>query len=541
MYHLTTRNRTVAMMALFFATVLAMTGCGGGGSSNPTGPTTPTPPYVDPNANYVPVGSIQAGQLASFTFTGNRSDLTLSTPTGTEEYGVVITSNSTSNTTYSVTGNGGGTNLGSVRASELAAEGRAAGRMPNQALADAALRRAARQATPLDRASVRKSVRKAVENVGDTLTFSVYSQNTMGWGQTYSQRQAVLRKISTYAKIFVDPNSSANGLSAVSGVDAITQQEIDNFANKFDTVIYPLITQGYGNTFDKDGDGHVTIFFSPLYNQLGFAGLFDSVHLYSRNAPGILNSAYSNERDMFVIMCPDTNGVEGSHWDHTRWFSAAAETIAHEFQHLANHATRKIEHSWPEEVEWLDEGLSMEAELRYRVAIGDPAAEDRFDSWAANPSNYSLTNFAWNLGNYGCVGMFMHYLYEQGGATALRALVQNPETGTANVDARFASRGGFLGMFNDWSVAVFVEGNKSTINTSLIDAKYKYAADMGISLTSQTGQIPYGQGFTGSMKGMSQKFVRQVPGSTGWSQSSANLTMTDATGGSMRCSIIRVK
>lgn len=528
-----------------------LVGCGGGGGGSDPGLSgtssgqSNTPVGPEAGVTYTPLPNLAVGNLTTIPSIAAQPGSILQTPLRTEEHALIVTTApvGTRESEYRLVGNGGTiTNLPSIRSDEApTASVRGGLRAPAQALGDREMRQRSRQHRPVDRSSVRATRRATVENVGDIITLWVYSQSvSWGGGQKYTQRRGQIKKIGAHCKILVDPDPSANGLSAASGPSAITQEHIDQFADRFDNVIYSLITTGYGNTFDKDGDGKVTIYFSPHYNNLGFAGLFDSVHLYTRGAAGVLDSQYSNERDMFVIMCPDVTGIEGSTWSHTRWFSAAAETIAHEFQHLVNHATRRLEHDWPEEHEWLDEALSMGAELRYRRLIGDPATEDRFGYWANNPDYYSLTNFAWNLGNYGMVGLFAHFLLEQGGPDAIRGLVQTNRVGIQNIDGQFAARGGFNGMFQDWSVAIFAEGNKSWFDRNLLPTRQRYAEDMGINLVPQTGRINYAYPFSGYMKGAGVRFIRLQP-YTGYTTAQAILTLRDPDSGGMRATILRTR
>ncbi len=477
------------------------------------------------------------GEVRMFDIAAAGTSIIMPLATGTEEYGLALVTRNVTAGNYRVLGNGGGgTTLAALPRASSADDARQL-RCQNQALADVAMRAIGRTVAPALRDGTRPSsgaIRPAIETVGQSVTFWAYSLDPYGGGgSTYSQRTGVLRRIGTRCKIFVDPNPSSRGLSAVSGASAITEQELDNFVDKFDNVIYNLITQGYGNTYDADGDGRVTIFFSPLYNQLGYAGIFDPTNFSS--------NSYSNYRDMFVIMCPDPLNVHNS-WSHEEWFTAAAETIAHEFQHLANYVTRRIEHpTWAAEIDWLDEGLSVGAEARYRILIGDRAGEDRFSRYAARPGNFALTTFGPQLGNYGMVGLFMHYLYEQGGASTIRTLVQSPETGTANIDARFANRNGFRGVLGDWSAAVFAAGNTAAMATAPIDARYRYATDVGIDLNSVTTRLTPDQTFSGTLLNASMRFARIAPGAAQSGLTTMRTTLSDPDGGQIRCAVVRTK
>lgn len=377
------------------------------------------------------------------------------------------------------------------------------------------------------------------EQLNDTITLWIYARSTLG--TEYVQRRATLRRIGARCKIFVDPEDF-QGLSAVTGPYAISEADLDQMVNDFDTVGWPLITGGYGQPWDIDQDGKISIFFSPLVAKNGFAGFFDTKHYEQVNADGTVNDK-GNNRDLIAIWSPGLS----SEWVGEKWLSAARETCIHEFQHLVSYSLRAAQNNWPafladdklEEV-WLDECMAVAAEARFRILRGDPAGEDRFNSYAAgDPAASSLTGFAWNLAAYGHLGLFGLYLWEQGGDEAIRSILQASTRGKATIDAVFASRGGLLGLYPDFGMAVLTEGLRSqgklsAASHAALPARYRFARPLGLTLRAEALSGGTTKPAIAPL-GTSYHFVT-LP--AGFAQSSYSLTMTGPAG--ITVSVIRL-
>ena len=333
-----------------FIVLVSLTGCGGGGGGGGGATDNPVGPSVKPDAVTLNLTSLTKNQVTQVGFSHRQLALTVPADGSSRRYGVVITAeNPVVGNAFRLLGNGGGgTKLPSLRAESLLEPNPA---FPNQAAADAVMRGYRPKAAPagsLPRAAVR-AANTSAEKVGDEITFNAYSGGY--FGSSYTTRKGVLRRRGQYCKIFVDPDAY-QGLSAVnSGPYQVTEADLDVMQTRFDQTIYPFITQNYGNTYDKDADGRVTIFLSPLYTRLGFAGLFDPVHLSDRSVENV-----SNERDMFVIFTPDAS------FNGQTWQKVALETICHEFQHLANYVARRVVGNKTNEDAWLDEALPVGAD-----------------------------------------------------------------------------------------------------------------------------------------------------------------------------------
>lgn len=557
------------LLSAGLAILLLLTGCGGGGGGGNGGGGTATVLVSDTDALITP-GTVVRHSMVG----GMLNVFALPTPGGVATFGVTIvhTASSPTYATVEITAPPTGVTAalaqpavdvstaastdapGPMMLANRAAEPPGSPRLPPGQLSIDQQLRARLRGPSLPRLSGRLGnlVRAEAgqppvyadhrnEQLGDTITLWIYARSTLGIGTEYVQRQATLRRIGAHCKIFVDPDDF-QGLSAVTGPYAISDADLDQMVTDFDTVGWPLITGGYGQPWDIDQDGKISIFFSPLVAKNGFAGFFDTKHFEQVNADGSPNDK-GNNRDLIAIWSPGLT----SEWVGEKWLSAARETCIHEFQHLVSYSLRAAQHDWPrfladdklEEV-WLDECMAVAAEARFRILRGDPAGEDRFNSYAAgDPAASSLTGFAWNLAAYGHLGLFGLYLWEQGGDEAIRSIVQASTRGKATIDAVFASRGGLLGLYPDFGMAVLTEGLRSqgklsAASHAALPARYRFARPLGLTLraeilsggTTKPAIAPLGTSY----------HLVTLP--LGFAQSSYSLTMTGPDG--ITVSVIRL-
>jgi len=489
----------------------------------------------------------------------NQGALALRIPTSTkrERYAVLL-SNGGMASTVKING-GGSSRLNSVRSSVAAVAP-----MTRPVCGTPFLREARKNLSSSAIRANRVATMKAMttdEKLKDVISFSIYAGGVTSLNNTfYTKRNGVLRRIGTYCKIFVDPEPAPNGLSATIGTYTIKDTELDTMVKNFDEAIYPLMTGQYGPSYDMDGDGKVAIFLSPLVTQNGFAGFFDSENLSE--------SPDSNQRDMFCMWTP--------YWDYKReeWLPATCETIAHEFQHLINFSTRmKMQKSslmsnyggyseynrdhgnyWfdkiTEEETWLDEALSMGAEIRYRLSVGDPATEGRFRNYMYELSTKPLTSFSNTLADYGRVGLFSHYLFEKGTASRIKQLVTSGLRGKENINAAFADHEikelrTFDSIFKNWTKAVFVEMNRENIHDlSVIPAWQRFSEDFKL-VRSNTTALTYGAGAQEYLPEDSLTMFILKP-SNGYTADSATLYLqavigtTQQTSASIDCTVMRL-
>lgn len=351
------------------------------------------------------------------------------------------------------------------------------------------------------RASLRASDHSG-ENVGDTVQISLVGDN-LGW--SYITRNCKLERKTAHCKIFVD-QESFEGLSAVNGLYRVTASDLDHFAKEFEDYIYPLMVTNYGNVYDIDQDGRLSILISPVYAKIGFAGLFNSIDM----TPGATTN--SNQRDMIGVWSPSS-----SKWSGEYWRAATRETIAHEMQHAINYSAKVYPggivktgvgnyDSLLEDM-WLDESLSVGAEARYRIRRGensetssyggsiviDSVANDsRFNEWAKRPWSVKMDSFSYSTNafeHYGQKGLFNYYLFERFGASKIRELVQTTRTGVDNFNNVFGD-GKFAELVKDWRFAALNEGLRTAnaININSVDSKYRYQEALKLTNAYQAVQ-----------------------------------------------------
>ena len=245
------------------------------------------------------------------------------------------------------------------------------------------------------------------------------------------KRKCTLAKVTERAKIFVDEN----GDGAVSAGN-ISEARLNEFATEFDNYIYPVMKENFGDDAgsdifwnDVDGDGRLSIVFSPVVNnyQTSVTGIFDSASINSRNP-----------RDMISL------SVKNDNTDYDKWFMDARETIAHEMQHIINFCAKG---NRSESELWIDEGLSVCAEILYRIRrsnlqlstyslyysgthVDFPGNDARFYCYAYIMPEIAIQSFGKTVTNtdtellahYGQKGLFFYYLYEQYGKDVIRKL-----------------------------------------------------------------------------------------------------------------------
>jgi hypothetical protein len=180
--------------------------------------------------------------------------------------------------------------------------------------------------------------------------------------------------------------------------DGFSRSDYQRFAARFDTLVFPLDRDAFGEPSDIDANGHVAILFTRAVNELTPAGsdafvggFFHPRDLFPRvETPTVGVCATSNEGEMFYMLVPDPSGtVNGNVFSLGMVDTLTTGTLAHEFQHLINAGRRMFVNTAAQDFEetWLNEGLSHVAEelLFFRESGYSPrsglAAQSILDSW----------------------------------------------------------------------------------------------------------------------------------------------------------------
>jgi hypothetical protein len=293
--------------------------------------------------------------------------------------------------------------------------------------------------------------------------------------------------ITTRAIVVTDTANPANGF---------TDADLQSFGVTFDTLVYPVDTQNFGEPSDLDGNQRAILFFTRAVNELTppnqnsyVGGFFFSRDLFPRaRAGGIDGCATSNLAEMFYLLVPDPDGVVNQNVRTTDFVrTVTAGILAHEFQHLIN-ASRRLYLTGSTEFEdgFLDEGLAhMAEELAFYRASGltpmqnvsgatiqsSQRVSDAFDTFgAANIRRYReflinpLTNSPFadnsNITTRGAIWSFLRYAADRRGGTESNLWFQlaNPPTGSHGVQNLTRVLGPELALLvRDWGVANYAD------------------------------------------------------------------------------------
>lgn len=204
-----------------------------------------------------------------------------------------------------------------------------------------------------------------------------------------------VKAIGTKSIVLADTLNPAGGF---------TDADYRRFATRFDTLVYPLDVENFGEPTDIDRNGRIAILFTRAVNELTppnsrsyVGGFFDSRDLLAvagsqrtgKPCPG------SNEGEMFYMLVPDPTGAINGNVRRTGFVDTLTTAVlAHEFQHLINAGRRIYINTAAQDLEvvWLNEGLSHIAEelLYYRESGKTPRsnltdADIRVNSRATYP------------------------------------------------------------------------------------------------------------------------------------------------------------
>jgi len=250
--------------------------------------------------------------------------------------------------------------------------------------------------------------------------------------------------VSAHAYIFVDNRDSIDGL--VAGYGAV-----------FDA-IYDKNHAKFGTENDVDGNGKVIIVFSQEVKTGKALGYFNPVDKYSAST-----YSDSNEGDIFYIT---TDGCGGTA-DQENIIKA---TLAHEFQHMIyfdEHYNRGVTATYA----WLNEALSQAAEYYNNYLVNHEGWMKNFlcGNASVNWADLSLTH--WTSYNYGYGAIYIRYLIEQYGDTAIKNMCSTEKVGIAAVEA--ATGDDFNSIFYNFTIALAISDTVASTDTDY-NSKYDF-------------------------------------------------------------------
>jgi hypothetical protein len=135
--------------------------------------------------------------------------------------------------------------------------------------------------------------------------------------------------------------------------------------------------------------------------------------------------------------------------------------LAHEYQHLLNF-TRKAAAAGRtlSEESWLDEGMAVYAQQvpGYGLPGGDRFIALDVADFERQPALAGLLEWsaAHSTVSFGQSYLFVRFLVDRYGEGVLRRLIDNPQTGVANVETVTGAR--FIDLFRDWALTNYANG-----------------------------------------------------------------------------------
>ena len=280
-----------------------------------------------------------------------------------------------------------------------------------------------------------------------------------------------------------------------------TDADYVKFAARFDTLVYPLDVDNFGDPSDIDANGKVAVLFTKYVNELTPAnsdsfvgGFFHPRDLFPRADTDALQACpTSNEGEMFYMLVPDPSGtVNGNEYTLGFVDTLTVGVLAHEFQHLINAGRRIYVNVGAEDFEdtWLNEGLSHVAEeLLYYHESGMQPRQGLTDALIrANAAKYAL----WKADAASNFSRLLEYIQNPGAASAVDDVNDELSTrGAAWSFLRYAVDRAFTTDVGVW--ARFSNSTQTGLNTLAIGLQTdprpyfsdfvlaNYVSDLGIS------------------------------------------------------------
>lgn len=221
----------------------------------------------------------------------------------------------------------------------------------------------------------------------------------------------------------------------------LPQSDIDTLCDIYRRDL-PAERDFFGGYPDINGDGVVTALITSQINKLGgsgggiITGFFYSGDLFARSS----SIPSSNQREIVYLVAPDSAGLYGPRV--SRGFAMSnflPAVFFHEVQHLISYYQHTIVRTGSSEASWLNEAMSHLAEDL--VGYGRENYS-RYRLYLASPQSYALVSSGGpNLAQRGAGYLFLRYLYEQSGKSAvfLRNLIQTSATNVSNIEQAFPS------------------------------------------------------------------------------------------------------
>lgn len=220
------------------------------------------------------------------------------------------------------------------------------------------------------------------------------------------------------------------------------KSKAQELSREFDAVIYPTLTSVFGSEWTPGVDGNIRITVLIHSMRQGAGGYFRTADEYLQ-----LQAPQSNEREMVYISAAAFENAN------------IKAFLAHEFTHLITFNQKDRLRDVAEE-EWFNEGRAEYAPtlLGYNNPYEKSILQNRVGVFLADPAN-ALLEWKGTKEDYGVLSMFIHYLVDQYGITALSESMQSQKVGVASlmeILKRYGTKESFGEIFTNWMTASFL-------------------------------------------------------------------------------------
>jgi len=304
--------------------------------------------------------------------------------------------------------------------------------------------------------------------------------------------------VGKHAVIVEDTTSMLSGALTLAGQLDSTYAQL---GREFDDVMWPILTQSFGNPLAMDDNlsrtGKIVMLFSQRINTMAggqLAGFVVSCDFFP-----VSTAPSSNFGEYFYAYMPTSLAAGAGANTRDAWLRQMRSTIIHEAKHITSYGERIARagsQTVPYEALWLEEGLARHAEELYARTIygvtgtgntgyaasvfcdlhlttasqclGRPILMIRhFDAlyqYLRSPEPYTV--LGWVSGSdgtfYATAWSMVRWMMDQYASTPsaesafLKALVQTTSVGVANLEARVPSHP-WEEMFGEWALALYAD------------------------------------------------------------------------------------
>lgn len=238
---------------------------------------------------------------------------------------------------------------------------------------------------------------------------------------SYAKRTFSLTKTTDHAMFWV----------AEADLESVSQDSVDTLAERYESIIYPTLTETFGAFRDLQGDGRIHVLLYDM-NSAGVCGFFDRYDLYTLEEIAVIDPN-SDAYNALPIININAKMAESS--------DLIASTVAHEFQHLIHmsavlesEANASLLGTEKQTSLWLNEAFSMEAEeLCFPQSVEE---QGYLEQYSTSPriqkgqSLYDFTTSSTDVGAYGQSFLFAQYVKEQVGTAAFSTVLEYWKTAT---------------------------------------------------------------------------------------------------------------